>query len=577
MAKIDLNTVSSGYLSQAALNANFTAIENEFQNKVLYRDNPNGEPNSMQSNLDMNGYYVLNAGNTSLVDADTIAYTPNGTGAETRTIAEKLNDVVSVKDFGAVGDGVTDDTAAIQAAVDEAMKYGKQVIIEGPGPYCISSTIIVKVTRDLSPVDVTPSSDVHFTDNTSAYIFGLGTPTLKAISAMSSMMELIFDTSDSDIGPFYTKIEGIGFNGNSLATAGLKSNYTMHVAIEGNRFWNLSRGIEYTGYGVAQIIRNTFKCTNALYFVNGGGDSIIIANDFYSRDDISGSCIYLGYYTGNSRIFSNVFTNEDGVLTAKYAIQFAGSTAPVSEEIRDISIRDNEFCGFTTAIRLDGKSSVNKNIYRIRISGNHTLPFGLNNLGSLVAAVDCVELDITGNFCNSTALSSATSIGVELVRCEKSKIRTNSFSKYTGLALSLTNCTDTVVENNSFIDCATTGTSYVVSALYGGSSARNYFRHNMFRQSSGSYGQYGILEDTGVNNTYSFDNIFDGFNLPHTKVGANSVMRRTEYSTAAPTSGSYYKGDIVWNTDPSSGGTPGWICTTSGIDTFVFKAMANLA
>ena len=48
--------------------------------------------------------------------AGNLTYKNNGTGAVVRTIKDKLGETVSVKDFGAVGDGVTDDTAAIDAA-----------------------------------------------------------------------------------------------------------------------------------------------------------------------------------------------------------------------------------------------------------------------------------------------------------------------------------------------------------------------------------------------------------------------------------------------------------------------------
>lgn len=54
--------------------------------------------------------------NIAATDANVVTYEPGFTGSVATTVADKLQQYVSVKDFGAVGDGVADDTAAMEAA-----------------------------------------------------------------------------------------------------------------------------------------------------------------------------------------------------------------------------------------------------------------------------------------------------------------------------------------------------------------------------------------------------------------------------------------------------------------------------
>jgi hypothetical protein len=67
------------------------------------------------------------------------AYTPAGVGAVVTTVQTKLRESVSVKDFGAVGDGVTDDTLAIVAFHSAIKAIGSNVRgVYPPGVYVFS-------------------------------------------------------------------------------------------------------------------------------------------------------------------------------------------------------------------------------------------------------------------------------------------------------------------------------------------------------------------------------------------------------------------------------------------------------
>jgi hypothetical protein len=72
VAKITLPTITSGYASNTTFNTAFDSIETEFQNNILYRNNPAGEPNYMENALDMNSNNINNVSNIALTGTITV-------------------------------------------------------------------------------------------------------------------------------------------------------------------------------------------------------------------------------------------------------------------------------------------------------------------------------------------------------------------------------------------------------------------------------------------------------------------------------------------------------------------------
>lgn len=120
MPKLSLLNVSGGYSAVDTINTNFNRVK-EFLDTLLSRDGT--APNAMTHTLDMNSQRVVNLpdadsvtepvtkrqldayASTSLASFNASAgtYNPSGTGAVARTIAGKLGDNISTKDFGATG------------------------------------------------------------------------------------------------------------------------------------------------------------------------------------------------------------------------------------------------------------------------------------------------------------------------------------------------------------------------------------------------------------------------------------------------------------------------------------------
>jgi len=164
-----------------------TAVEQRFDKSVRLIQQRNEEldrtaqlvESSTLSGITLPGpgagqYLRWNVGGTDLeTDAGSINnsnFLQSGTGAVTRSVTSKIGEIVSVKDFGATGNGVTDDAAAIQAAHDSLGANGGELFFPD-GTYIVST--VINITKSINIRGTGKVSTTIRTSSGTAQIFNV--------------------------------------------------------------------------------------------------------------------------------------------------------------------------------------------------------------------------------------------------------------------------------------------------------------------------------------------------------------------------------------------------------------------
>jgi hypothetical protein len=481
-----------------------------------------------------------------------ISHIASGTGAVVTTVQAKLRETVSVKDFGAVGDGVTNDTAAFQAAIDSG---AKEVVIPS-GTYALGSYINVSSVDGLT-------------------IRGVGSPVLFEPSGKttSSALNVSFFkfTSCSNV-----TIAGLKIDGNRSAYATVNTYFAnadnfrvlwivgcTNVVVQDCIFENwqgvvvkvvalgatggatipdIRADAALPGCNGLKIIGNKFSYCGTPVQVNPSSSyNIYVQNNTIFNTDYSAVTIYphgYGVFVQDNTMVEVGLITTGPLLNDGYAVRYYECAGGV------ISGNQIDKCDWGIVLLYGTVDFVPRNISIL----NNVIIDTSQNVSSSGGAI-CVtgdNIEIDGNIVGETS-TAAKYIGVEL------EGRNISFS-------------------NNVVTYSPSGAGYSFRVGYDSlHGTTNYDCNNINitnNRITVTSGVYGIL----LNPSATVSGVYVGANNISGQSGAevydpNKVVVYEitgSKDTAAPTAGTWKRGDIVYNSTPSAGSVMGWVCVTAG-------------
>ena len=620
-----------------------TTFKNTYQNAALTILNTNpivldsageciayGAGSYRQIVTDVNGNLIWDQPTLSVLtnDATNVIYTAPFTGSVAQTVSTKLSESVSVKDFGAKGDGSTDDTAAIQAALDSFTNGG--ILYFPPGTYMVS--------KGASAYALTPKSKTTLYGVRTASVIKLKTASTDCsiFGSASSLTELTF--------------EGLTLDGNSSVLSAILSNGLNFPYVGTLTSYDCTfQSFTNNGILVGQTTRCDWlvveKCAFQSIKVNGivhYNTRKLFVNDCRFFDFVTSAIDgnYLTTYNEETTVTvtNNYFKNDsvnwlfgnstisllgDRNYCANNVIIGGGSlnvhSTSARSPLRDYRIIGNSVQDTVTAaiivntdvnadiivannyIRNSSKSGIYvvsiavppyTNTYPTTITGNiiedaSNETYTNTNQPSCIRLAQTTNVLVSNNQCitprwagisvqagsNNINIQNNSIIGQQGIA--PTDLATNAGGGIVvqpGGAAYVANVTNIFIDGN-FIYNYLTSQSPTTNIRTGGIVAYNdssgantvdniTITNNMVRLGNGIGIQTYFLGVSKIDgNTISQTN---GGTIVDTSSVGLAVNSTNGFYSAAPTTGTWTRGTIIYNSVPASAGYVGWVCTASG-------------
>lgn len=488
---------------------------------------------------------------------------------------------VNVLDYGAVGNGIADDTAAIQAA----LATGKSIFFPA-GTYNISG--IISPRSNTTWIGENNATLKWTSVNCIIYAFqvvrwtmqGLvvdgnytAYPIVGAQKAWGIEMDECSNVTIQNCVFRYLYRIGIciGHQSQTMCQNIVIDNNVIHDC------GSVTDPVPGFGNGVAVLSASNVKITNNwIYNITGSGtggtggvnlepglesyncyDIEIAYNKITNCNNCGGVQLYMGHPNDFTGARSNISVHDNTIAVT--------GTAPgiTCTQFGDTYIRNNQL-ELTQGILVKRYKA-----FKAIVEGNVILQvqgaggYGIRFQDGIASAI------VRGN-----RMTNINGVGIQVemydftvpMNQKECLIQDNSISSCVGAGIAFT-AGNFVISGNTLQACAS-ATDYYIKSLFGGvfQSVNGYIGGNTLVSASGSIVAFINIEGDLMNNVQIGPNSYVGPILPTMKTNAFAIGGRNPgvFMDVLPAAGTWQVGDIIWKATPAASGFIGWVCTTAG-------------